>query len=93
MSPIQSRHTWAFILTSLVAPGCAIGQTDVVPGLSVHATPPRGVDTIVYTRSITREGRDSSSGTRTVAMRVIDGAGGPALLEVCLLYTSDAADE
>jgi len=48
-----------------------------VPGLAVRLGQTRWPDTIVFQRSINRAGHDSSAGTRTVVLRVID-----ALLEV-----------
>ena len=43
----------------------------VVPGLTLHVATPRDVDTVVYQRSVTRAGRDSLAGTRTVVSRVV----------------------
>jgi len=54
----------------------------VVPGLAVQPNAPTHPDTIVYQRSISRGGHDSSTGTRTVVMLVIAPSGGPTLLEV-----------
>jgi hypothetical protein len=48
----------------------------------VRFGPTPGPDTIVYQRSITRAGQDSSAGTRTVVLRVIDAPRGTQLLEV-----------
>src|SRR4029079_7058065 len=54
----------------------------VVPGIAVSVTAPRGVDTVVYQRSITRAGRDTTAGTRTVVSRVVDAPDHTQLLEV-----------
>jgi hypothetical protein len=54
----------------------------VVPGLAIQIAPPRDVDTVIYQRSITRAGRDSAAGTRTVVSRVLRGAGQVPLLQV-----------
>jgi hypothetical protein len=66
-------------LAILAAP--AGGQT-VVPGLTLRADRRPALDTVVYRRTTTRDGHDSSTGTRTVALRVIDSAGSTPLLEV-----------
>jgi hypothetical protein len=54
----------------------------VVPGIAVHTAPPRGADTVVYQRSITRAAKDTMAGTRTVVSRVVDGPHRTPLLEV-----------
>jgi hypothetical protein len=56
----------------------------VVPGLALYHNRTSGLDTVVYRRSITRAGQDSSAGTRTVVLRVIDAPppGGTRQLEV-----------
>jgi hypothetical protein len=61
------------------APG---GQPAVVPGLDVRVDRTPGPDTVVYQRTITRAGQDSSAGTRTVVLQVTHGSGGAPLLEV-----------
>jgi hypothetical protein len=53
-----------------------------VPGISVYANLSPGPDTVVYRRSITRAGRDTAAGTRTVVLRIIGGSGRTRLLEV-----------
>ena len=61
----------------------AQGETPpVVPGITVHAAQPRGADTVVYQRSITRAGKDTMAGTRTVVSRMVDGPDRTPLLEV-----------
>jgi len=57
-------------------------ELSVVPGIIVHAGRPRGVDTVVYKRLVTRAGIDSMAGTRTVVSRVMEGADRQQLLEV-----------
>ena len=53
-----------------------------MPGLSLTVGRLPGSDTVVYRRSITEGGKDSTAGTRTVVRRVVDGPGGATLLEV-----------
>ena len=65
--------------TSALAQG---GTPAVVPGVAVHPSHPRGADTVVYQRSVTRGGSDSIAGTRTVVSRVVDGPDRVPLLEV-----------
>lgn len=68
-----------------VAAACAHPSgagTAVVPGLDVRADRPAAPDTVVYRRSITRAGQDSSAGTRTVVRWAVDGPDGSRLLEV-----------
>ncbi len=58
----------------LALPARAVAQSasaSVVPGITVSVTPPHGVDTVVYQRSITRAGKDTTAGTRTVVSRVV----------------------
>lgn len=54
----------------------------VVPGITVRAAQPRGTDTVVYQRLITRAGKDTMAGTRTVVSRLVDGPDRTPLLEV-----------
>lgn len=66
-------------------PASMLAQRDttlVVPGIAVHVAPPKGVDTVVYARSITRAGKDTAAGTRTVVSRVVDAPDRGRLLEV-----------
>ena len=84
--PSAVRHA-LFILTSLavVLPAClrAQGSTaSVVSGLTVHVDKPRGMDTVVYQRSITRAGKDTAAGTRTVVSWVSRGPNSVQLLAV-----------
>ncbi len=70
----------AFALT-----GCAgvhAPVTQVVPGVAVNLRTGRLPDTVVFRRSVSRAGRDSSSGTRTVVVRMRPGAGRDRLVEV-----------
>ena len=57
-------------------------QTSVVPGITVHVAFLPGTDTVVYRRTITRSGQDTTAGTRTVVRRVLEQPGGVRLLEV-----------
>jgi hypothetical protein len=52
----------------------AQGETQsVVPGVMVRVNNPVGSDTVVYQRSVTRSGKDSTAGTRTVVSRIVEG--------------------
>lgn len=62
--------------------GAQSPSTSVVPGITVSVAPPHGVDTVVYQRSITRAGKDTTAGTRTVVSRVVDAPDHTQLLEV-----------
>ena len=76
---------FASCVLSLGIPACAPRQpaaVAVVPGLAVRLGQSPRPDTIVYQRSITRAGQDSSAGTRTVVLRVIDAPQRTRLLEV-----------
>lgn len=53
-----------------------------MPGLFVAAPAVPAPDTAVFRRVITRGGRDSTAGTRTVVRRVVRGSDGTPLLEV-----------
>lgn len=69
----------------LVLPARAGAQSpsaSVVPGITVSVAPPRGADTVVYQRSITRAGKDTTAGTRTVVSRVVDAPDHTQFLEV-----------
>jgi hypothetical protein len=79
--------TWGLLFPfgTLIAPAC--GPTsrpvlDVVPHLDLRLNQAPGPDTVVYRRTITRGGQDSSAGTRTVVLRKLAAAGGSSLLEV-----------
>lgn len=82
--PRAASLALASLLTvALPARAGAQGETpSVVPGITVHAGQPRGADTVVYQRSITRAGKDTVAGTRTVVSRVVDGPDRTPLLEV-----------
>lgn len=76
--------TW-LVLACLAVTACAPIRPSgpaVVPGLTVRLNPAPGPDTIVFRRSITRAGQDSSAGTRTVVLRVIEAPRSTRLLEV-----------
>jgi hypothetical protein len=61
----------------------AQGETRaVVPGITIRVGQPSGADTVVYQRSITRAGKDTAAGTRTVVSRVVNGSDRTLLLEV-----------
>jgi hypothetical protein len=54
----------------------------VVSGITIHVDEPRGMDTVVYQRSITRAGKDTAAGTRTVVSWVAEGTDHAQLLKV-----------
>src|SRR2546423_5393761 len=54
----------------------------VVPGLSVRMEQSARPDTIVYQRSIVRDGQASDAGTRTVVLRGFYASSGQRLLEI-----------
>ena len=68
-------------ISALAAPSAPAQEPAVVPGITVHVDPAFGLDTVVYRRTITQNGRDTVAGTRTVVRRVLPGPAG-ALLEV-----------
>jgi hypothetical protein len=70
---------------SLILPVGAAAQTaapDVVPGLAVAVAPVANTDTVIFRRSVTRNGQESLNGTRTVIRRVVTAGTGVRLLEV-----------
>lgn len=72
-------------VVSVALPACAPvhpAESAVVPGLTIRLGRTPLADTVVYQRSISRAGRDSSAGTRTVVLRVIATSGSTRLLEV-----------
>jgi len=69
-------------IAALVAPSAPAQEPAVVPGIAVHVDLPSGLDTVVYRRTITQNGRDTVAGTRTVVRRVLPGPAGAPLLEV-----------
>lgn len=72
-------------LLTLVLPASLRAQSSPVPvvsGITIHVDEPRGMDTVVYQRSITRAGKDSATGTRTVVSWVAQGTDRAQLLEV-----------
>ncbi len=82
---VRAVHSRRSSIVVLVLAACAPHSPPlpaVVPGLSVRLDQTPGPDTVVYQRTITRAGQDSSAGTRTVVLRVLDRSGGTPLLEV-----------
>lgn len=72
-------------LGPLVILACAHPQPDqsaVVPGLALQVSQSLGPDTVVYQRSITRAGRDSAAGTRTVVRQIVRSPARARLLQV-----------
>jgi hypothetical protein len=78
------KPTLLACLVSLAIPACARVRStqSVVPGVSVRLGRLPDPDTIVFQRSITRAGDDSSAGTRTVVLNVIEAPRSTRLLEV-----------
>ena len=62
--------------------GGAPPTASVVPGVAVKLNVSRGPDTVIYRRSISRAGRDSVTGTRTVVTSVVSGQDRARLLQV-----------
>src|ERR1041385_3321738 len=56
--------------------------TPVVAGLSVHMNQSAWPDTIVYQRSVARDGQVTDAGTRTVVLREVNATSGQRLLEI-----------
>lgn len=54
----------------------------VAPDINIHVDKPRAIDTVVYQRSITRAGKDTAAGTRTVVSWASQGPEGEQLLTV-----------
>jgi len=80
----KMTFAWLVAVSCLAIPACAPvhpAESAVVPGLNIRLARTTGPDTIVYARSISRAGQDSSAGTRTVVLRVIGEPGGLRLLE------------
>jgi len=84
---VLSRATTPLVALCLALPlytACsgAPSQSSVVPGLRVAVPAVPVTDSVVFRRMITRDGRDSTVGTRTVVSRVVKGSDGARLLEV-----------
>jgi hypothetical protein len=79
----KSRKLLACVLSVAIS-ACAPthAEDSVVPGLSVRLGRAPAADTIVFQRSISRAGQDSSAGTRAVVLRVRNAVRGIQLLEV-----------
>ena len=78
------RYLKVFASFTLAA-ACAHVQSagpPVVAGLSVHMEQPPRTDTVVYQRSVSRDGQVTDAGTRTVVLREINATTGQRLLEV-----------
>lgn len=78
-------RSWVSAALSLAVPACAhVSRTEpaVVPGLAIRFDPGSNLDTVVFRRSITRAGRDSAAGTRTVVLQVVQSPGNGAELQV-----------
>jgi len=79
------RRASLFSVFVLLVPACATvqhEQSPVVPGLALHVNRTARPDTILYQRSITRDGQDSIAGARTVVLQVVRAPARTALLEV-----------
>jgi len=82
-----ARVRWLALVGCLIAVVPARGRAQsetpsVVPGITVRPAQSHGTDTVVYQRSITRAGKDTAAGTRTVVSRVLDGSDHTRLLEI-----------
>lgn len=72
----------ALALMALSSAALSQQAPQVVRGVRVRYTPRPGADTVVFQRSITRAGQDSSMGTRTMVIQVTREGGQPASLTV-----------
>src|SRR5690242_11746063 len=82
---LDSRRTLLASIGALLIAACAPATragSSVVPGLMIRYDHGARPDTIVFQRAVTRGGRDSLAGTRTVVLRVVAPAASPRLLEV-----------
>ena len=82
---IRLAHALMLASCLSLAPSVALAQvegTPVVPGLAIEVDARPRPDTILFQRSISRDGRDSTAGTRTVVMRAVLPPTGAHLLEV-----------
>ena len=91
---MRARMSDTFLQTVLLGTTCCVmlalparasaqdASTSVVPGITVSVVPPHGADTVVYQRSITRAGKDTTAGTRTVVSRVVNAPDHTQLLEI-----------
>jgi len=70
------------LLTSRPSVAAAQAEPNVVTGLTLRMPAPARPDTIVYQRSVTKQGKDSSTGTRTVVVQQIQARDGTPLLQV-----------
>lgn len=69
----------------VIASACAHLQSEgspVIAGLNVRMLQAARPDTVVYQRSVSRDGAVTDAGTRTVVLREVNGATGQSLLEV-----------
>jgi hypothetical protein len=82
LSTLSLASIWSLVVTLAACVHSAPPPTSVIPGLAVKLNASRSPDTVVYRRSITRAGKDSVTGTRTVVTRVVAGQEGTRLLEV-----------
>ncbi|HEX7939512.1 MAG TPA: hypothetical protein VF483_11045 [Gemmatimonadaceae bacterium] len=84
---LVSRVTHRTLVALLVAAAPAIApaqatDANVVAGLQLRMNVPARPDTIVYQRTVTKQGKDSSTGTRTVVVQGTQARDGTPLLQV-----------
>lgn len=81
---VRTRARWIALLAAAAWPSARLAAQgpQVVPGLTVRNVVRARPDTVVFQRTITRAGVDTSGGTRTVVYRAVRGANGERLLEV-----------
>jgi hypothetical protein len=70
------------VLAPMSARGQGVEGTPVVPGLTIYINQGPRRDTVVYQRTITRNGQDSSAGVRTVVTRAVLDRPGAHLVEI-----------
>jgi hypothetical protein len=72
----------AVVLASPSARAQGVEGTPVVPGLTIYINQSPKRDTVVYQRTVTLNGKDSSAGVRTVVSRAIVDRPGAHLVEI-----------
>jgi hypothetical protein len=72
----------AVVFASRPTQAQGVEGTPVVPGLEIYINQSPQRDTVVFQRTVTRNGRDSSAGVRTVVTRAIVDRPGAHLVEI-----------
>ena len=72
----------AIVLASPSVRAQGVEGTPVVPGLTIYINQDTRRDTVVFARTVTRNGQDSSAGVRTVVARAVVDRPGAHLVEI-----------